>query len=68
MSAGPLRIMSWNARALFHAEPEVRLAKARYFRELLEQYDIISVQEAHGGEAEFAVLFGAAIEQFGGVL
>jgi len=54
-------MVSWSARSLFPADPEVRAAKACYFRELLEQYDVIAVQEAHGGRAEFEVLFPAVL-------
>eukprot|EP00959_Pyramimonas_sp_CCMP1952_P324696 6796432-Pyramimonas_sp.AAC.1 len=45
-----LGLATWNARALCHRDPIVRLTKQRYPRDVPRGFRILAVQKSHGSE------------------
>eukprot|EP00959_Pyramimonas_sp_CCMP1952_P099627 2082795-Pyramimonas_sp.AAC.1 len=52
-----LSLTTWNSRALFHFDPNMRDKKLRTLRRLLVPGSILAVQESHGSEMEIQEVF-----------
>ena len=52
-----LSVVTWSAASLKHANAEVRRARTAVLTQLVKKFQIICLQEVHGGPEELAVRF-----------